>query len=923
MTVTDQNTSGPGLSSDIHLLANLLGETIRDQEGESAFQLEESIRHIAKRWRDGDPEAKEELFQKTKDLCKDLKETHIILKAFTIYFGLVNLAEVRQRVRVLTQRAIDAEQNGLQMDETIGEAIDILKKEGYGPKQIDQILTEMSINPVFTAHPTESKRKTTLNILQSISQLLSERDYPNLLEEQRSLIEDQIRDSIVLLWQSDENRTRRPTVMDEVRNNGLYYFENTLFDVLPETYEHLQYCLRKAFPEESFEIPSFLKYGSWIGGDRDGNPFVTVEVTEKTLKEQKQCVIRRYMDDVHNLYLLLSPSTNLVKFSIPFLESLKQGIDAIPEEEKEELERFETEPYRQKLILVFRRLRESLKLCTEGLDEQTDQPRAYRTCKEFIDDLNLISTSLSENKGEALTRPHLSRLLRRAEIFGFHLASLDFRQHSGRHGQTIQEIFSTHQIHSDYLSLAPTERSKLLSREIANPRPLTAQLNFTEPTNEILSLFRTIHKAQKWYGEQSIDTYIISMTKDASNLLEVLLLAKDADLLGKIDIVPLFETIDDLLASSEIMDELFQSEVYKKHIAARHNKQQIMIGYSDSNKDGGYFRANWMLFKAQRALACVCQRHSVQLELFHGRGGSLGRGGGPANRAILAQPPESVQGKIKLTEQGEVISGRYSDRNIAKRHLEQLTSAMLLTRGDRPKYNDVEKWSETVDQVSQFAFRKYRILIEDENFIGFFTSSTPISFVDKLNLGSRPSRRKKTESIADLRAIPWVFSWTQTRVNLPSWYGVGTGIEQWLKINPDGLSQLQDMYLQWPFFKSVLDNVHLGLGRADLEIAGLYADLATSTEKDSIFGQVKEEFQKANRFLLKVTGHKEVLDTEPWLKKSIHARNPYLDPLNFIQAHLAKNYANLESEPDGKGEETLAAIKVSVSGIAAGLQNVG
>ncbi len=553
-------------------------------------------------------------------------------------------------------------------------------------------------------------------------------------------------------------------------------------------------------------------------------------------------------------------------------------------------------------------------------------PRAYANAEEFLYDLRLVEASLLANHGERLAHSRLADLIRAVQVFGFHLATLDLRQHAERHRSAMAEVFERIKVSTDYAALPEDEKVALLSREIASPRPLTAKLDYTAETNETIALLRLVPQAREAAGECVIQTYIISMTTGVSNMLEVLLFARDAGLYGALDVTPLFETIDDLQNAPKIMAALFRNDVYRKHLAARGDHQQIMIGYSDSNKDGGYLRANWMLFRAQQALAAVCDEHGIRFTLFHGRGGSLGRGGGPTNRAILAQPPESVHGRIKLTEQGEVISSRYENPDIAYRHLEQLVNAVMLTSGTRPNFLAQEEWSGVMEELSDRAFSAYRELVGDPLFMRYFHEATPIDQIDRLNIGSRPSRRKATQSIYDLRAIPWVFAWTQTRVALPSWYGVGTALEGWMdaegaELAPQRLEFLQRMYKEWPFFRIALDNVQLGLARADMHIASLYAGLTDDEVRDTVFASITAEFRRSERIVLMVSQVRELLEREEWLQRSIRVRNPYVDPLNFIQVALIRK---LRGTVDPEAAATLRdAILLSVNGVAAGLQNTG
>ena len=582
---------------------------------------------------------------------------------------------------------------------------------------------------------------------------------------------------------------------------------------------------------------------------------------------------------------------------------------------------------------MYRRLQRTLNWAKQPWQERQLATDIYTNSKLLWNDLNLIKESLIANKGEALVRGPFSRLMRAVQVFGFHLATLDVRQHARHHRSACKEIFEKNQSTTDYSQLSESERTSLLTQELLNPRPLTGgrdsfgKFGFSDPTDETLTLFRLIASAKRNVDSQSMRTYIISMTEDVSNLLEVLLLADDAGLTGEIDIVPLFETVADLKAAPGVMSRLFENKAYAEHLRRRGNQQQIMIGYSDSNKDGGYLQANWMLFQAQRNLAATCHQYDVKLTLFHGRGGSLGRGGGPANRAILAQPTESVQGRIRITEQGEVVSSRYGNPAIARRHLQQLIHATVCSAGERPTYDQIASWSQNMDQLSEIAFQKYRSLVQRDDFLEFFKHASPIDQIGNMNIGSRPSHRRATQTLDDLRAIPWVFAWTQSRTNVPSWYGVGTALDSWLNSSPEDTSKklqaLQNMYQQWPFFKTLLRNVHLGMGRADLAIARHYAELAGEAGTH-VFDDIQQEFELTKKHLLAVTQTENLLDTEPWLQRSIQLRNPYLDPLHMIQIELLKQWrAQTETTDTEENTSLLQAILQSVNGIAAGLQTVG
>lgn len=939
----------------VRQLGNVLGETIVEQEGQAIFDLVEELRALTRAQRQGNRDAGPQIEQLTADLVNDFDSTLGVLKAFTTYFQLVNLAEEQQRVRVIRQRTAEAEETDRHMPETIAAAVTRLRKGGMPPPEVGRLLDEMLIKPVFTAHPTEAKRRTILLKLLDLTRLLRELDAHVLLPSEEREHWNQIREIVVSLWQSDVNRDRRPDVLDEVRE-GLYFFDTTLFDLLPEIYSELDHALEREFPDSIFvendgecsgRLPTFLRYGSWIGGDRDGNPFVTQDVTEDALRQQKEQALELYRRTVVGMYGHLSVANTRGAFSQAFLDSLAGDLESAPPSDKARLERFALEPYRQKMILIYRRLGATLAQNREAWQAQRPDPWAYSNADEFIADLELIQESLRQNKGDRLAEGRFARLVQQARIFGFHLASMDIRQHSDRHLEAVAELvnryYRAQDPDFDYLALSEDERTRLLVEEIESPRPLTARLLYSNDTNETVALFRLIRQAHERIAPQAIGAYIISMTTSVSHVLEVLLLAKDAGLFGRIDIAPLFETIDDLVRAPDVMRALFESPIYRKHLAQRDNCQEIMIGYSDSNKDGGYLRSSWSLYQAQERLAQICSACDVKLTLFHGRGGSIGRGGGPANRAILAQPPGSVQGRIKLTEQGEVISARYSNRAIAKRHLEQLVNAVLIAScgshhhvlsddsGSENSLHSVsEDWVRILEATSELSERKYRALVEKPAFLSYFHEATPIEQLAQMNIGSRPAKRRQTSDISDLRAIPWVFAWTQSRVNLPGWYGLGTG----LHAEPaHSMAVLREMYHNWPFFRTVIDRAQLSMRRADMPIASLYASLAADATRTAIFGEIMEEFLLTERIILEITGQAALLDNEPWLQRSINLRNPYVDPLNYIQvALLSKQRTGGEQQlndaqagRDGTKEDPRLrqAILLSINGIAAGLQATG
>ncbi|MEM8681012.1 MAG: phosphoenolpyruvate carboxylase, partial [Planctomycetota bacterium] len=766
------------LSALIRELGDLLGETIIEQEGEATFELEEQIRSLAKAWRAGDTAAVEQLQQITDEIAHDLDKTQSILSAFTAYFQLVNLAEEHERVQVLRRRAQQSHETGVPMDETVLEAVSQLASAGMDANEMQQLLNRMAIVPVFTAHPTESKRQTVMRILKQLTWLIRQFGSPEFFPYEKESIRKQLHRSITLLWQTSSSRDRKPEVMDEVRS-GLYFLESTLYELVPRVYEEIESALAATYPGHAFTIPNVLRYDSWIGGDRDGNPFVTCQVTREALMAQKESILERYNIEVDILYRRLSPSTLRVGVSDELMQSIQADLEKVPEDEIRVLTRFDKEPYRQKSILMFRRLRATREVNRHGWHAPSSHPRAYPTAAEFLRDLELMRESLRAHRGEPIAQGRLERLIRMVNVFGFHAVALEIRQHTAKFSQAVAALAAARG--TAYSEMDPDARLRWLEEAINEPQP-PAELDELDPVvRETVEVFQVARQSQTRIAEHAMRTCILSMTQSETHILEALFLASTAGLFGEMDIVPLFETVADLRHAPETMARLFQNPVYRRHLEQRGRSQEIMIGYSDSNKDGGYLSANWMLYNAQRDLATCCDEHDVKLTLFHGRGGSIGRGGGPANRAILAQPPESVRGRLKVTEQGEVISQRYAHPEIAKRHLEQLVSAVMLSARPRPWFTTMGDWTETMKAISQLAFEKYRELIERQGFVEFFSEATPIDSIDLLNMGSRPSKRTETKGLGDLRAIPWVFAWTQTRINLPAWYGLGTAISSWLE----------------------------------------------------------------------------------------------------------------------------------------------
>jgi phosphoenolpyruvate carboxylase len=907
------------LSEQIHLLGDVLGETIVEQQGRALFDLVEEVRGLAKSHRHGDAGAGARLLTRIESL--PLPEARGVCKAFLSYFALVNLAEEQERVRVLRRRQLEALRSGSPVDETAAAALLALKQQGTTPEEVQQILDRLLIMPVITAHPTEAKRRTVLLKLQRVSEALDAFDAAAAAPEDAAAALLTLREEVASLWETEETRAYKPSVLDEVRN-GLYYFESTLFDLAPELETRLRRGLGAVWPGHPFRVPHFLRFGSWIGGDRDGNPFVTVRATEETLREHKATALRLYRRALDRMHAHLSVSDGPA-VGEALRESLRADAELYPDEARRANERYSHEPYRQKLAFVYRKLGATLEAARRPWRaDHRPRPGTYPDANALLMDLELVQASLRARAGVRLAEGRLGTLIAQAKIFGFHLASLDLRQHAARHSAALGELFARYGLCGDWAGLAEPEREGLLTHELMNPRPLSGLLDFSEETNETLELFRLVRRARERVGRQAIEAYVVSMTRGPSDVLSVLLLAKDAGVDGVLDVVPLFETVSDLHQANHTMERLFANPAYRGHVQRR-GGQPIMIGYSDSNKDGGYVSANWELHLAQRSLAAVCAREGVRLTLFHGRGGSVGRGGGPTNRAILSQPQESVGGRLRLTEQGEAVTARYANRHLARRHLEQLLHAVLWTTGKRPVSSPSRggAWEDAMHGLAPLSERAYKEFVAMPATLAYLRTATPVEEISRLNIGSRPASRSGARSLASLRAIPWVFAWTQSRVTLPGWYGFGTALGDWAGGDETRWQTLAAMYREWPFFRTMVDNCQVSLRKGDMLIAGVYATLAEPNVREQAFPAIRAEYQRTVAALNRLVGQRDLLEHFPWLQRSIRVRNPYIDPMNYVQVALLRR---LRAAPTGPDADSLReAVLLAVNGIAAGLRNTG
>ncbi|MBK9714727.1 MAG: phosphoenolpyruvate carboxylase [Kouleothrix sp.] len=938
------------LSATIHFLGDILGEVIRAQAGEAAFALEERVRGLAKDLRAGDRSESVAAMQQivaglTIDQARDL------LKSFSTYFALVNLSEQLQRIWVLRDRA------QLHPDEPRSESIEAavaeLRRAGVGAEELQRWLESALVLPVFTAHPTEARRRTTLEKLRRIASSIERADSALAIGPAEDPVR-QVAEEIVGLWQSDEVRVIRPTVTDEVKN-GLYYFEATLYDLVPQLYRDLERALGQAYPEHAWRVPSLLRFGSWMGGDRDGNPYVTPEVTVETVRLMRAWALRRHTAAVERLSHRLGQSSRQVAISDELRRSLESDAVLFPKVARLLAQRNPYELYRQKCTYIREKLLRSLDHTGSHVPDWGSGPLLptvgtfYHGRDELLADLLVMERSLRANAGASVADGGLHDLIRQVEVFGLHVATLDIRQHSERHAAALAEVLRLAGVCDDYAALDEGRRVELLSREVANPRPLIpARLPYTPETAETVQTFRTVAAILEQLSPEAIQTYVISMTCGASDVLAALLLAKEAGLYrpaeraSRLNIVPLFETGADLAGCDRVMEACLRLPAYREHLALRGNVQEIMIGYSDSNKDVGFVAANWALYQAQRALRDMAAREGIGLRLFHGRGGSIGRGGGPANQAILAQPPGSIGNQIKITEQGEVIADRYGLPPLGYRHLEQVVNAVLRA-GFAPQHDAPPEWEHALERLAEIARGHYRGLVyQNTDFLPYFRSATPIAEISRLKIGSRPASRRNSDRIEDLRAIPWVFSWMQSRHTLPGWYGLGYALETFVSEGlgtrdlglgsaPSGpkpqapspkLELLQTMYREWQFFRTMIDSAQMILGKADLRIAERYAELATDPRAaEAIFGAVREEHARTSRMICQVAQIEHLLDRSPVLQRSIARRNPYIDPMSFVQVELLRR---LRADPAGPDHAALEdAILLSISGIAAGLKNTG
>ncbi len=906
------------LRDDIRLLGRVLGDTVRNQEGQDTFDVVERIRQTSIRFhRDDETDAKLEL----ENILARLSHERAVqvIRAFSYFSHLANIAEDQHHIR--RTRAHDIGGSPPRPG-TMALALKHAADAGLSAADLQAFFNDALVSPVLTAHPTEVRRKSTMQREMAIAGLIDQRERGPWTPEEAEELDAKIQRNVLTLWQTNLLRQTKLDVEDEVEN-GLSYYDYTFLRELPRLYGRLEDRISELAPASPpVRLASFLRIGSWIGGDRDGNPFVTAEVMDRTLRMQSNRAIAFYLEELDKLGGELSLSTRMVDVSEPLSELADRSPDTSPHRD--------IEPYRRATLLIAARLEATRRSIHETTwsGTEVDGSAPYDAPDALQADLDIIHDSLVANQSGTLAEGRLRRLRRAVDCFGFHLASLDMRQNSDVHGRTVAELVKAVAPGTDYSELDEDGRVALLTGELTSRRPLLRPFwTYSEETVKELTIFQAAAAGHARYGRRALPNAIISNTQSVSDMLELAVLLKEAGLItpdgqSAVNIVPLFETISDLRNCVPIMDRLLSIPAYRALVDSRGGVQEVMLGYSDSNKDGGYVTSGWELYRAEVGLIELFQKHGVRLRLFHGRGGTVGRGGGPSFDAILAQPAGAVNGQIRVTEQGEIISSKYTNPDLGRRNLEILVSACLEASLLRPEDENVpQHYLDTMADLSDRAFKAYRSLVyETPRFDEYFWASTVINEIATLNIGSRPASRKKLGHIEDLRAIPWVFSWSQCRLMLPGWYGFGSAVNAWLEEKgEDGLALLREMYRDWPFFRAQLSNMDMVLAKTNIAIASRYADLVEDENlRNEIFGRIRTERQASIDALLQITENDALLAGNPLLSRSISNRFPYLDPLNHLQVNLLKAYRADSNDP-----KVLRGIQLTINGISAGLRNSG
>ena len=893
MTDSKMISNDTRLRNNIRELGFLLGEILIEQEGEALYDNVEKLRALTKDLRSKTNH--KIIISKIKLIIERLneEEMHKIIKAFSIYFILVNAAdEINKIVSDKFNDSLSSQNNSY-----LGEAYLELKKLKISKNDFNKIINSIEIIPVFTAHPTEATRQTILKKVLRISNLLIDKEFGVLRGTETHLIRKKLKTEITLLWQSNEIRFSKITVKDEIMR-GLFFFSNSIYKILPEYYDSLQNSLiSKISNNPQIQTPIF-KFGSWIGSDRDGHPFVTEVVTKETFNLHKTGIIKLYLDELNKIYERLSISLSIKKVNVQLIKSIKKEQKSLNVSSTDNKLREPTEIYRTKLYLIYKKLENTIN--RRGL--------YYENSEEFLIDMQLIADSLLKNQAELVYEDMIRPLMIKIKTFGFHFVKLDIRQNSSLIGQAISELLKVNLKISDYSLMSEEEKIAILTKEILNAKPVKlGKLKLSKQSLKIINEVSLIKWAKENISNEAAEDYIISNCSSASDVLCVLYIARITGLVqikkqkivsSLIDILPLFETIEDLRACTEVLRSLISNPAYFQQLGARNNSQKVMLGYSDSNKDGGIVTSNFELYKAQIELEKLTRSKKIALVLFHGRGGSISRGGGPVNESILSQPPNTIKGKIKITEQGEMISSKYLVPQIAQQNLEVISSAVIIKTARSYKniqHPEIHKYIKWFEKISERAYNHYRQLVDSDNFVDYFRTVTPIDIIENLEIGSRPASRKKGGGTKSLRAIPWVFSWTQNRQTISGWYGFGSSIYDSIENDETSLTELKKMYKGWRFFNSLIHNIEMVLFKTDMIIGKEYTELNNDAYVKRVFNLIRSEYDKSISAILEITGEKALLDHNKSLQRTLALRNPYIDPISFIQVDLIKKYRNSKS----------------------------
>ena len=927
------------LRSRVRLFGNLLGEVLREQSGAGILNAVETLRKGYIRLR---KEENDKLRKRLSLLIENLTPNELtdVIRAFNLYFSLVNIAE--ESFQHLHRRRLVRKNEPLWLG-SFTQTMQELHDEGIDPQQIQTLLNQTIYMPVFTAHPTEAIRRTIMHALRRIfitSEQLADR---RLSRHERDTVRQKIKQQIQVLWKTDEVRVNKPSVEDEIRN-GLYFFHESLFKAVPATYRHLEKAIHRVYQTDKnapqITVPGgLIQFGSWIGGDRDGNPFVKPATTVLALRMQMREILGVYIEHIRGLSYRLTHSSMLYRFPDAFMENVQADEQRFPEAIQDLPADYVHEYYRHKLRIMQYRLNLNLTAVEKRIEkpdtDSSGQATGYANEQELLQDLQLIHDSLVAGGDADLADAGLKDLIRLVQTFGFFLMHLDIRQESTRHTEAIREILKTLPDGVDYTSLGEAARQQQLTQALTTTPPALDRSGLSDDTRETLEVFDVMRTMQSEVSENAFGNYVISMTHSASHILEVMYLAWLSGLAGRnnddwfcqIRISPLFETIEDLDHAEAILTSLLQNETYRALLNKACHCQEIMLGYSDSCKDGGILASNWSLYEAQLKIINITSKYDIHVRLFHGRGGTVGRGGGPTHEAILSQPPGTVHGQIKFTEQGEVLRYKYSNPETAEYELSMGVTGLLKASRvvieshveDRRDYMDV------MDELTRMGEDSYRNLIDNtQGLFDYFYEVTPVTEIGLLNIGSRPSHRKQQDrSKSSIRAIPWVFGWAQSRHTLPAWYGLGTALENWHNNDPARLATLQSMYRDWPFFHALLGNIQMALFKGEMNIAREYTRLASDPQlAERIYGKIRTEYQRTVAQVLQVCGIQQLLEENPELDLSLFRRNPYLDPLNNIQVTLLSRYRNTDLT-DEQRQRWLKPLLRSINAIASGMRNTG